>query len=112
MDQCPAPRLLGPMGSISISDDTSAVAGLGGTGLAASAHRTKLAARIATRTATTRNKSRRRRASMASQEETNAPLELDGSPLNPKEHKHTEDLSESLAGDVDRWSFLDRKTHV
>lgn len=79
MDQCPAPRLLGPMGSISINDETSAVAGLGGTGLAASAHRTRLAARIATRTATTRNKSRRRRASMASQEEgRNAPLELDG----------------------------------
>ncbi|KAI5006989.1 hypothetical protein ZWY2020_046937 [Hordeum vulgare] len=78
MDQCPAPRLLGPMGSISINDETSAVAGLGGTGLAASAHRTRLAARIATRTATTRNKSRRRRASMASQEEGRKASWMDG----------------------------------
>jgi hypothetical protein len=41
------------MGSISISVDTSADAGLGGTGLAASAHGRKLAAKTTTRAATT-----------------------------------------------------------
>jgi hypothetical protein len=50
------------MGSISISVDTSVDAGLGGTGLAPSAHGRKLAAKITRRAATTTNKPR---ASMA-----------------------------------------------
>jgi hypothetical protein len=50
------------MGSISISVDTSVDAGLGGTGLAASAHGRKLAVKMTTRAARTTNKPR---ASMA-----------------------------------------------
>jgi hypothetical protein len=44
------------MGSISMSVDTSVDAGLGGTGLAASAHGRKLAAKITRRAAATTNK--------------------------------------------------------
>ncbi|KAK1668894.1 hypothetical protein QYE76_057053 [Lolium multiflorum] len=66
LGQCPAPAPLGPMGSICINVDTSADAaeddaGLGGIGLAASAHGTELVPAIMARaTMSTRNQPRRR----------------------------------------------------